>query len=111
MIRRTAPSLTLPPGGVHVKMPLSYSMPRCGEVREWTNRRAWRARVLATGPWVRIPPSPPNTACSIRSLAIEATGFKTITAWEVWFSNRTDGGVLPVSAHSSSCIGRTYIWN
>ena len=32
---------------------------RCGEVREWTNRHAWKACVPATGPWVRIPPSPP----------------------------------------------------
>jgi hypothetical protein len=28
-------------------------------VREWPNRRAWKARVLETGPWVQIPPSPP----------------------------------------------------
>ena len=35
-----------------------------GEVREWTNRHAWKACVSATGPWVRIPPSPPyRTSC------------------------------------------------
>jgi hypothetical protein len=32
---------------------------RCGEVREWSNRHAWKACVPAMGPWVRIPPSPP----------------------------------------------------
>ncbi len=31
----------------------------CGEVREWPIRRAWKARVPAMVPWVRIPPSPP----------------------------------------------------
>ncbi len=30
-----------------------------GEVLEWPNRRAWRARVAVRLPWVRIPPSPP----------------------------------------------------
>ena len=35
---------------------------RCGEVREWTNRHAWKACVPAMGPWVRIPPSPPDEA-------------------------------------------------
>ena len=29
-----------------------------GEVLEWSNRRAWKARELATVPWVRIPSSP-----------------------------------------------------
>ena len=35
-------------------------IPGHGEVREWTNRHAWKACVSATGPWVRIPPSPPS---------------------------------------------------
>ena len=35
---------------------------RCGEVREWSNRHAWKACVPAMGPWVRIPPSPPFLA-------------------------------------------------
>ena len=41
----------------HVKMPPREN--RCGEVREWSNRHAWKACVPAMGPWVRIPPSPP----------------------------------------------------
>jgi hypothetical protein len=49
---------TLPLPRTHVKMPL-LCIPRRGEVREWTNRHAWKACVPATGPWVRIPPSPP----------------------------------------------------
>ena len=44
----------------HVKMPLRENW--CGEVREWTNRHAWKACVPAMGPWVRIPPSPPSEA-------------------------------------------------
>ena len=35
----------------------------CGEVREWPNRAVSKTAVLATGPWVRSPPSPPNQAC------------------------------------------------
>jgi hypothetical protein len=31
----------------------------CGEVREWPNRAVSKTAVLATGPWVRSPPSPP----------------------------------------------------
>ena len=31
-----------------------------GEVREWPNRAVSKTAVLATGPWVRSPPSPPN---------------------------------------------------
>ena len=50
--------LTLPLTKAHVKMP-ALRIPRRGEVREWTNRHAWKACVPATGPWVRIPPSPP----------------------------------------------------
>ena len=30
-----------------------------GEVAEWSNARAWKARVSAREPGVRIPPSPP----------------------------------------------------
>ena len=41
-----------------VKMPPYEN--RRGEVREWTNRHAWKACVPAMGPWVRIPPSPPH---------------------------------------------------
>ena len=44
------------------KMPTFSAFQRAGEVREWTNRRAWRARELATVPWVRIPPSPPKSS-------------------------------------------------
>jgi hypothetical protein len=33
----------------------------CGEVREWPNRAVSKTAVLATGPWVRSPPSPPKT--------------------------------------------------
>ena len=36
------------------------SIPQGGEVLEWPIRRAWRARVPFSGPWVRIPPSPPS---------------------------------------------------
>ena len=31
-----------------------------GEVREWPNRAVSKTAVLATGPWVRSPPSPPT---------------------------------------------------
>ena len=41
---------------------LSIAKKSRGEVREWPNRRAWKARVLETGPWVQIPPSPPDLA-------------------------------------------------
>src|SRR5512135_1826194 len=59
---RKGQTLTLPLPMVHVKMPLLEN--RRGEVREWTNRHAWKACVSATGPWVRIPPSPPyHTSC------------------------------------------------
>src|SRR5713226_4738572 len=37
-----------------------------GEVREWPNRAVSKTAVLATGPWVRSPPSPPNQARSCR---------------------------------------------
>src|SRR6478736_2663928 len=43
-----------------VKMPPCEN--RRGEVREWSNRHAWKACVPAMGPWVRIPPSPPSEA-------------------------------------------------
>ena len=33
-----------------------------GEVPEWPNGLASKAGVLARGPWVQIPPSPPNHA-------------------------------------------------
>ena len=33
-----------------------------GEVAEWSHARAWKARVLARVPGVRIPPSPPSCA-------------------------------------------------
>ncbi len=36
-----------------------------GEVLEWPNRRDWKSRVPATGPWVRIPPSPPVQSKSL----------------------------------------------
>ena len=35
-----------------------------GEVSEWPNERAWKVRVLAMVPWVRIPPSPQDKCCS-----------------------------------------------
>jgi hypothetical protein len=61
-VRRT--SLNLPRTRLHVKMQpfLSIAKKSRGEVREWPNRRAWKARVLETGPWVQIPPSPPFLA-------------------------------------------------
>ena len=31
---------------------------------EWPNERAWKVRVLAMVPWVRIPPSPQDKCCS-----------------------------------------------
>src|SRR5205085_10914376 len=39
-----------------------------GEVREWPNRAVSKTAVLATGPWVRSPPSPPNPPGSCRRL-------------------------------------------
>src|SRR6187399_721618 len=58
----------------HVKLPqpiaamllVPATLPRreasstCGEVREWPNRAVSKTAVLATGPWVRSPPSPPK---------------------------------------------------
>ena len=32
--------------------------PPKGQVPEWSNGRAWKARVGASSPWVRIPPCP-----------------------------------------------------
>ena len=65
---RVTISLALPLIRSRDKMLPFSKFARFGEVREWTNRRAWRARELATVPWVRIPPSPPYKACSTRSL-------------------------------------------
>jgi len=45
-----------------------------GEVREWPNRAVSKTAVLATGPWVRSPPSPPNQACRATGLRIMAGG-------------------------------------
>ena len=41
-------------------------VPIAGEVLEWPNRRDWKSRVPARGPWVRIPPSPPFTPSTAR---------------------------------------------
>src|SRR5882672_735498 len=43
-----------------------------GEVREWPNRAVSKTAVLATGPWVRSPPSPPNQARRAAGLRIKA---------------------------------------
>ena len=56
----------------HAKMQ-SLCTSRCGEVREWTNRHAWKACVPATGPWVRIPPSPPYRAPYVPSAPFRST--------------------------------------
>jgi hypothetical protein len=40
-----------------------------GEVAEWSNARAWKARVGASLPGVRIPPSPP-TCITLRNQAL-----------------------------------------
>src|SRR2546423_291884 len=40
-----------------------------GEVAEWSNARAWKARVSAREPRVRIPPSPPASAEPTAGLA------------------------------------------
>ena len=61
----------------------------CGEVREWTNRHAWKACVPATGPWVRIPPSAIET-CRVR--------LEQCACWNChreprrWDSNEGDAG-------------------
>ena len=63
-------ALTLPVTRPRVKMPPGEN--RCGEVREWSNRHAWKACVPAMGPWVRIPPSPPSeTVLSLSMLSLE----------------------------------------
>jgi hypothetical protein len=36
---------------------------KAGEVREWPNRAVSKTAVWETGPWVRIPPSPPRNQC------------------------------------------------
>src|SRR5688572_17090115 len=81
-----------------------------GEVREWTNRHAWKACVPATGPWVRIPPSPPNKACSTRSLTIKGDGINTISASVLkgWDSNKNDcsWSVRRLSFDSASSLGK-----
>ena len=44
-----------------------------GEMREWFNRHAWKACVLATAPRVRIPLSPPIfTFCEIVRISLGA---------------------------------------
>ena len=58
MTWRFALVVTLPLTRPRAKMPLRKN--RCGEVREWSNRHAWKACVPAMGPWVQIPPSPPK---------------------------------------------------
>ena len=40
-----------------------HSFKKNGEVREWPNRAVSKTAVWATGPWVRIPPSPPPRTC------------------------------------------------
>ena len=42
--------------------PFRKERPQIGEVSEWPNERAWKVRVLAMVPWVRIPPSPQRNA-------------------------------------------------
>ena len=66
-----------------------------GEVREWTNRHAWKACVSATGPWVRIPPSPPSNSAT--------QGLRRRVSWNChrertrWDSNEGDrGGEAPL---------------
>ena len=41
---------------------LTHPLTSHGEVAEWSNARAWKARVAARLPGVRIPPSPPASA-------------------------------------------------
>ena len=45
--------------------------PDTGEVAEWSNARAWKARVLAREPGVRIPPSPPIFSSERRILTTD----------------------------------------
>ena len=42
----------------------SLYVPRVGEVPEWSNGSVSKTEVRATVPWVRIPPSPPDTPTS-----------------------------------------------
>ena len=76
MSRRRAWAIALMVVRPRVKMP-PYKNWR-GEVREWTNRHAWKACVPAMGPWVRIPPSPPlkevlSSELSVLSYMIKRT--------------------------------------
>ncbi len=52
-----------------------YAYPYQGQVSEWFKEHAWKACVLETVPWVRIPPCPPPRLKSWRpaSLFIQAT--------------------------------------
>ena len=63
---------------------LSYG---CGEVREWSNRHAWKACVSAMGPWVRIPPSPPYSK-PVRELPNVHRETATVRDRAGWESNR-----------------------
>jgi hypothetical protein len=45
--------------GTPGKYVIMQSLLAYGEVREWPNRAVSKTAVLATGPWVRSPPSPP----------------------------------------------------
>src|SRR6185295_1879227 len=40
--------------------------PKSGEVQEWLNWQHWKCCVRETVPWVRIPPSPPESVISCR---------------------------------------------
>src|SRR5688572_31196636 len=67
-----------------------------GEVREWTNRHAWKACVSATGPWVRIPPSPPYEQQSWRVMCVKTKAIAVETAKRGWDSNRVVKGICPL---------------
>ena len=99
-LRAEAASRPLPPSRFRIEsdrreaVPLPCRPPTCvirclplkssdrGEVREWTNRHAWKACVSATGPWVRIPPSPPsNVPCKIGK-ACESNSHCQVRRWD-----------------------------
>jgi len=56
-----------------------------GEVREWPNRAVSKTAVRATGPWVRIPPSPPDFNSF---MTMSGAGGECLATPRGWDSNR-----------------------
>ena len=70
---------------------------QCGEVTEWSKVHAWRACVVATLPWVRIPPSPPDgfqaEAARRERRAVDRCEYGEVPEWSIGAVSKT---VVPV---------------